>query len=530
MHLFLVGPPGVGKSSVAPIVARYLGGTAIEMDREVERRARKTCRAVIEEDGMERFRDLEAKVLERLRATPAWIIVDTGGGAPVRDANRARMRELGLIVGLRASLARVTAGIAATMEKRPNQHLAPRDRARHALRERKAAYADVDVTFEVDDHATPDETARAIAAWIVSARGVRIDVGGERPYPVLVRAGLLDQIGTHLADLGWSGSVAVVSEREAARRYAQRVVRSLESAGLDAVTVSLPTGESAKSVAAVTRLWADLASAGLGRDGGIVALGGGAVGDAAGFAAATYLRGVRVVQVPTTLLGMVDASIGGKTAIDIPAGKNLVGAFHPPDAVFADVGVLSTLPARQLSSGLAEVVKSAFLADRDAVAHVDRSLEPVLKGDLGPQLTTVALAATVKAGIVTLDLRESGLRELLNFGHTMGHAYEAASGYDVTHGEAVAVGMVFAAALSETLGLAPRSLRQELEALLLRAKLPIRATLPKRAWSFLQRDKKARAGRVRWILPRRVGLFSEVTDVDARSLRAAARVVEGQAA
>ncbi len=530
MHLFLVGPPGVGKSSVAPLLARQLGASVLEMDREVERRSGKSNKATIEDDGMDRFRDLETLILERLRPTPAWVIVDTGGGAPVRDANRERMRQLGLIVGLRASLERLTAGIAATMAKRPHQALAPRERARHALRERKAAYADVDVAFEVDEDATPDETASAIAAWLIAARGVRIDVGGEHAYPVLVRAGLLDQVGTHLADLGWSGRVAVVSEPDAARHYRKRVVRSLATAGLEPLAIAVPSGEAAKSVTAVSRLWADLAEAGLGRDGGIVALGGGAVGDAAGFAAATYLRGVRVAHVPTTLLGMVDAAIGGKTAIDIPAGKNLVGAFHPPDAVFADVGVLATLPPRQVASGLAEVVKSAFLADRDAVAHVDRSIDPILRGDVGPQVTTVSLAAEVKAGIVTLDLRESGLRELLNFGHTMGHAYEAASGYRVTHGEAVAIGMVFAAALAEALGLAPRSLREELERMLALARLPIRADIPKRAWQLLQRDKKTRAGKVRWILPRRVGMFSEVTDVGDRALRTAARVLEGHPA
>lgn len=529
MHLFLVGPPGIGKSTIAPLLASRLGASVVETDRAIARRARKSNKDVIEQDGMESFRDLESRVIASLRPTPAWIVVDTGGGAPIREENRKRMRELGLIIGLRGSLERVTAGIAATMAKRPDQEVAPGDRARSALRERKAAYADADVTFDVDRDATAEDSAHAIVAWLVAARGVRVDVGGERPYPVLVRAGLLDQVGTHLGDLGWSGRVAVVSE-PAAARYEARLLRSLEHAGLDPIALRLPTGESAKSVRAVARLWADLAGAGLGRDGGIVALGGGAVGDAAGFAAATYLRGVRVAQVPTTLLGMVDAAIGGKTAIDIPEGKNLVGAFHPPDAVFADVGVLATLPQRQLSSGLAEVVKSAFLADRDAVAHVERSLDSVLRGEIGPQVTTVALAAEVKASIVTLDPRETGLRELLNFGHTMGHAYEAASGYRVTHGEAVAIGLVFASALSETLGLAPRSLRIDIERLLARARLPIRARLTREVWTYLQRDKKARAGKVRWILPRRVGLFSEVIDVADGTLREAARLLQGRAA
>jgi 3-dehydroquinate synthase len=288
----------------------------------------------------------------------------------------------------------------------------------------------------------------------------------------------------------------------------------------------VPAGERGKQIGVAARLWASLASSQVGRDGGIVALGGGSVGDVAGFVAATYLRGVRLAQVPTTLLGMADASIGGKTAIDIAAGKNLVGAFHSPDAVFADLAVLATLPARQMSSGLAEVTKCAFLADRESVAQLARSLENVRAGDLGAILAAVTIAAEVKGGIVSQDSRESGLRELLNFGHTMGHAYEAASGYRATHGEAVAIGMVYATALAEKLELTATTVRPELEDLLHRADLPTRTRLPKAVWSYVLRDKKARAGKLRWILPRRIGRFSEVTDVGESALRAAARIVE----
>jgi shikimate kinase / 3-dehydroquinate synthase len=526
MHIFLVGPPGIGKSSVAPLLAHHFGAAVIELDREIERRAGKSCKEVIEQDGMDRFRDAESSVLLKLAPTPSWMVVDTGGGAPIREDNRSYMRRLGLIVGLRGSLDRVTSGIAATMAKRPNQAVAPRDRARAALRERKAAYADTDVTFDVDG-ATADETARAIAAWLVSARGVRIDVAGpERPCRVLIRAGLLDHVGPHLADLGWRGRVAVVSDRATASRYEAAVLRSLDAAGLGSVAVRVPGGERGKRLPVAARLWDALAREGIGRDGGIVALGGGSVGDVAGFVAATYLRGIRVAQVPTTLLGMADASIGGKTAIDIAAGKNLVGAFHSPDAVFADLAVLATLPPRQLSSGLAEVTKCAFLADRESVTQLGRSLDRVRAGDLGTILAAVTIAAEVKAAIVSRDPRESGLRELLNFGHTMGHAYEAASGYRVTHGEAVAIGMVYATALAEALELTAPTVRHELEKLLGRASLPIRARLPKAVWSFVLRDKKARAGQLRWILPRRIGRFSEVTDVGEFVLRAAARVVE----
>lgn len=527
MYLFLVGPPGIGKSTLAPALAARLAARVVEIDRVIERRTRTPNRETIDRDGMERFRDLEARALAALPPTPAWTVVDTGGGTPIREGNRARMRELGVIVGLRGSLARVTRGIAATIEKRPTMSFTPAERARHALADplRRAGYADVDVAFDVGE-SSADEIAAAVLRWLAFERGLRVDVGSERRYPVLIRAGLLDGVGALLADRGWTGRVALVTERNVEGALAPRVAASLAKAGLGAVTVRMPSGESAKSLRAVNDLWRALADGGIGRDGGVVALGGGAIGDAAGFAAATYLRGVRVAHVPTTLLAMVDASIGGKTAIDIAAGKNLVGAFHQPDAVLADVAALATLPRRQRASGLAEVIKTAVLVDRQSVEQIERAIPGVLRGEIGPTLASVTLAAEVKASVVTADPEEQGLRALLNFGHTMGHAYEAAGGYRATHGESVAVGMVFAAALAETLGLAEPRFRTDLERLLALAGLPTRARLPRKAWALLARDKKARAGKVRWILPRRVGRFSEVTDVPVRALRAAAGILE----
>ena len=532
MRLFLVGPPGVGKSVVGQELARILGAAFLDMDLAIERITRKPNARTIIEDGMERFRELESRVLERLRPTPAWEVVATGGGTPIRAANRERMRTLGLIVGLRGSVATVARGIERTMAKREHlrvQGFAPRDAAAHAIRTRRAAYADVDIGFEVDG-TTPDEVARAVAAWIIAGRGLRVDVAGSRAYPVLVRAGVLEHVGYHLADLGWHGRVAVVGDSVARRHHVPAVVDSLREAGMDPVAITVPRGERAKAPAVLQRLWGDLARAGIGRDGGVVGVGGGATGDLAGFAAATFMRGIAVAHVPTTLLAMVDSSIGGKTGVDLAEGKNLVGAFHAPSAVFSDPAVLATLPARQVSSGLAEIIKTAYLADRESVGQTARSVERVLGADLAPATLLVAMSAELKGSVVSADERESGLRELLNFGHTFGHAYEASSGYRVTHGEAVAVGMVFATALAETLGLAPRSLRPGLEELLERAKLPTRARIPARAWEFLGRDKKARAGRIRWILPRRIGRFSEVTDVAPRALDAAARVVAGRAA
>src|SRR5438105_6600522 len=524
MHLFLVGPPGIGKSTVAPLLAEALGGRAMDLDDEIERKAGKPCTKVITEDGMPRFRALESEVLAALQPTPALVVVSTGGGAVLLEPNRRRMSELGLRVGLSGTVATVARGIAATMGKRAHLDVGPRQHAARVLKERRDVYADVDGSFRVDG-AEPHEIALAVAAWLVSARGVRIDVRASRPYPVLVRAGLLEHAGTHLHDLGWTGPVAIVADGYTATRHASAVRRSCAAAGIDTTLIRVPRGERAKTVAALVRLWDALGAAGIGRDGGVIAVGGGTVGDVAGFAAATYLRGVPVAHVPTTLLAMVDASIGGKTAIDIAAGKNLVGAFHQPAAVLSDPGAIATLPRRQRSSGLAEIIKTAFLVDEASVAHVERCTRALLRGETGPILTSVTLAAEVKASVVTADPREEGARVLLNFGHTMGHAIEAAGGYRMMHGEAGAPGMGYASALSEQLGIADATLRPRLERMLSAAGLPTRSRIPPRAWVLMRRDKKARAGKVRWILPRGIGRFSLVSDVAERDLRAAALVL-----
>ncbi|HUQ16746.1 MAG TPA: 3-dehydroquinate synthase [Candidatus Saccharimonadales bacterium] len=527
MHLFLVGPPGIGKSTVAPLLARLLGASAIDLDAEIERRAAKSPARIIGEDGMPRFRALETEALERLVPTHALVVVATGGGAPLEEANRRRMAALGLRVGLTGSVATVARGIGQTIAARGHLDLPPREHAARVLRERRSAYSEVEATFVVDRTA-PVDVARAVAAWLVASRGVRLDVAGSRPYPILVRAGLLEHVGTHLGDLGWSGRAVIVGDTLTARRLAPAVAASCRAAGIATSTITVTRGERAKSVTALEHVWRGLARAGIGRDGGVIAVGGGTVGDLAGFAAATYLRGIRYAQVPTTLLAMVDSSIGGKTGIDLAAGKNLAGAFWPPDAVLADPAVLAGLPRRQRASGLAEVVKSAFLADRHAVAQAERSVAAVLEGDLGPTVGAIALAASLKARVVGQDEREAGSRELLNFGHTLGHAYESASGYRVTHGEAVSIGLVFATALAEELDLVPRAFRERLERILLAAGLPVRARIPAGTKRYLAADKKVRAGKVRWILPRAIGRFSEVTDVGPASLAAAGRVVEGR--
>jgi 3-dehydroquinate synthase len=285
----------------------------------------------------------------------------------------------------------------------------------------------------------------------------------------------------------------------------------------------IPAGEQEKSLARFGELMQAMAAAGANRDVTVLALGGGVVGDLAGFAAACWMRGVRFVQLPTTLLAMVDSSVGGKTAVDLSQGKNLVGAFHQPAAVLADIGTLATLPVRELRAGLAEVAKAAAIADPGFFDWLDANAERLLAGDEAMLEHAIAASVAFKAGVVERDEHERGERMLLNFGHTFGHAIETEQGYGgLLHGEAVAVGMVLAANLSTALGLAPAADGARLRALLVRLGLPVALPAGLDANALLQRmrlDKKALSGALRLVLWRGIGRAEVVAEVPEPDLR-----------
>ena len=308
---------------------------------------------------------------------------------------------------------------------------------------------------------------------------------GAEPYEVLVGRGLLDEVGLD------AGRVLLVHAAPVSD-HAEQLAKRLRHSGSEVALVAVPDGEAAKSVAVVDALWTRLAVLGATRDDAVVGLGGGAVTDVAGFAAATWLRGIRVVQVPTTLLGMVDAAVGGKTGINVPAGKNLVGAFHQPTQVVCDLELLATLPAEELTSGMAEVVKCGFVAD-------PRILE-LLDGDHLQEL--VERSVRVKARVVSADPKEGGLREILNYGHTLGHAIERREDYRWRHGDAVAVGMVFAAALARLAGRLDAATAARHAELLSASGLP--TTYDPAAWPELRAamslDKKARGSTLRFVV------------------------------
>lgn len=337
---------------------------------------------------------------------------------------------------------------------------------------------------------------------------ITVSVPG-REYPILIGEHLLDTLGEQVREVGIRGAVALVQDAGVAAICGERARRSLEAAGCRVASITVPSGESSKSLQQLGRLYDALTAASLDRGSALIALGGGVVGDLAGFAAATYLRGIALVQVPTTLLAQVDASIGGKTAIDLPAGKNLVGAFHQPCLVLIDPDTLATLPAADYRAGLAEVLKYGIIADAGFFRYLEMNREAILAHYPDRVEHVVARSCEIKAEVVSRDERESGLRAILNYGHTIAHAVEAAAGYgEYLHGEAVAIGMVAAGRLSRRLGGLPREQEKRIERLISLYGLPscLRAALSPEALVHAMRlDKKFRNGEFRFILAREIG-------------------------
>jgi 3-dehydroquinate synthase len=332
---------------------------------------------------------------------------------------------------------------------------------------------------------------------------------GERSYRIEIEPGLLERAGERLASLCRSPRVAVVAQRRVWDRWGRALETSLERAGLTHSVHLVPNGEGAKRMVWVQRLYAAFAAAGVDRQATVAAFGGGAAGDLAGFAAATWLRGVDFVQIPTTLLAQVDASVGGKVGVNLPFGKNLAGAFWQPRSVLIDPRALSTLPRRELLSGLAEVIKYGVILDGEFFDWVTENRSGLLSLDGGALTHAIRRSCELKAYVVQADERESGMRAILNYGHTIGHLIEREAGYSgIRHGEAVAIGMVLAARLAVRLGMldaaAAERIRGTIGAFGLPLAVPQRLD-PDRMVSGLSLDKKSRGGRARFVLPERIG-------------------------
>jgi shikimate kinase/3-dehydroquinate synthase len=534
-HVFLTGFMATGKSTVGRLLAARLRRPFLDLDDAIEAAAGRSVAEIFEQEGEAGFRRRETAALQRITAGPAAVVA-TGGGAACHGDNLAHMRACGLVVALTAPLDVVKARAEAAADERARPLLQrPAAEVEALYRRRVPIYRQAHACVRTED-SDPALLARHVAGLVARAEALPADVlaraslvalsRDEDVYPVIVSEGALGGLGA-LLERVLSGRrvtrVAVVSDSNVAPLYGQRVVRALAAVGLESSVHVVPAGERAKSFGELARLIDGLVDAGLDRRSLVIALGGGVVGDLAGFAAASLYRGIACVQVPTTLLAMVDASIGGKTGIDIAAGKNLVGAFWQPRLVAADPDTLGTLPARERRAAFGEVIKYALLDGEelygavDALATAMATEAPAPTPELLRELTgVIRRCAAIKSWIVTRDEREdTGERALLNLGHTLGHAIEAAHGYDgILHGEAVALGLVAACRVSARLGLCEPALEARVADTVRRAGLDadvdryLRGHLGgdgARVLDFIGTDKKRTGQRIGFVTVRAVG-------------------------
>ena len=527
-RIILTGFSGTGKTEVGRRVARDLGWRFVDTDELIVERAGKPIERIFAEEGEPAFRAYERDAVAEVCRT-ANVVASTGGGAIVRDENRALILDSGLAVCLEARpetiyarLSRADGDAGAEAIVRPLLAAGgqdPLERIDSLKRERQWAYAQAHWTVTTDSFSVEQCSQEVIRAWrriglAAQARQdpqvVAVVTTDSSSYPIVAGWNILEeQLGRRLRETGFQGRAYVVCDANVLYPYGRAAQRSLHKAGIEAHLFTFPAGEPSKTVATCTAIFEWLAERRAERRDAIVAVGGGVCGDMAGFVAATYLRGMRLVQAPTTLLAMVDASIGGKVAVDLPAAKNLVGAFHQPALVLADVSALTSLPERVVREGWAEALKHGLAFDAGLVELYETHADDLLR--LEPELTTQVIArnAAIKARVVTEDEREtSGLRSLLNYGHTIGHALEAAAGYRrYLHGEAVAVGMAGAAMLGNLVGVTPeRAVRRQGE-LLRRFGLPDRfsGVAVDKVLEAMTLDKKASSGDISWVLLEEVG-------------------------
>ena len=506
MHIFLYGPSGSGKSTVGSLLAENLAIDFVDLDVEIEQEIGQSILTYMNENGQAAFRALEStKLADVVRGRDA--VVSLGGGALLGEENRILAAANGKVVFLEVELPELVERLAQDANQRPLLAGQLETSLKTLLKEREAHYASF--PLRVSAGRDPQEVA-----WDIQRLLGRYHLCSMPPaYDALVQEGGLDDLGRLLEECELRGPLMVVSDEHVAPLYMQRVLASLKGAGYQAHELVIPAGETHKNIETIMSIWQACLHADLDRKSTIIALGGGVVGDMAGFAAATFMRGCRWVGVPTTLLSMVDASLGGKTGIDLPEGKNLAGAFYPPRMVLADPQVLATLPARELRAGLAEVVKHGVIADPQLFAACAEGWQAVV--EKMPKIVRRAMAVKVK--VIEEDPFEQGLRMALNLGHTVGHAIERTSDFSLLHGEAVGLGMLVEARLAEQLGIAEPGLASELAQVLGGLGLPLEVPqeLPHdQIVAAMQMDKKKAAGKVRFALPVKIGEVRTGVEID----------------
>lgn len=492
-----IGMPGAGKSTVGRRVAKILGLDFRDSDELIVTREGMSVEDIFSTRGESGFREAEADAIE-------WAINEfdgvlaLGGGAVTHERTRAMLADQHVVL-IEATDEELTRRVSRSRTVRPLLQHNPRQGIQRLRRQRSTIYHSV-ASYVVLSDARP--VARIVNEVVdhLNSSYTRIPVGGDQPYDVVIGRELVNEV----VRLASTKAASLVVFSEDVRRYAEPIITELTIADIPVATFVVPSGEDAKTAGVIIDGWSAAGEAGIGRDGVVIAIGGGATTDMGGFLAATWLRGVSVIQVPTTLLAMVDAAVGGKTGINSTHGKNLVGSFHPPIGVFADVDTLATLDPAEIRAGMGEVAKCGFIADAEITRIISESDDPLSDAAL---FEHIARSVQVKADVVSADLRESGQREFLNYGHTLAHAIELSSNYGVRHGEAVSIGCVFAAALAEAAGVAPAGLADHHRAILARLDLPTSYSGVSRedVLAIMHSDKKVRDGKLRFVVLRELG-------------------------
>jgi 3-dehydroquinate synthase len=514
-NIILVGMMGAGKTTVGRLLAKQLGKTFIDSDEEIQRRTGVTIPHIFDVEGEAGFRMRESAVIQELLAQND-VVLATGGGAILSSQNRSVMKQNGVVVYLKSTVHDLWQRTRHDQNRPLLQTENPRAKLQELLDLREPLYEEAaDVVAHTGKQSVQvllerlQQKLEDLKQMTGNKKTMQtLTVGlAERSYPIHIGSGLLDRAELLLPHIPRKRAI-IVSNTTVAPLYLQRLSQGLSAHGVQVQSVILPDGEQHKSGESLNVIYDALLSARSERSTPLIALGGGVIGDITGFAAATYLRGVPFIQIPTTLLSQVDSSVGGKTGINHPLGKNMIGAFYQPRVVLADTDTLDTLPDKELRAGVAEVIKYGLIRDLPFLEWLEANIERLLARDTPALQYAIARSCQNKAEVVGADERESGERALLNLGHTFGHAIENGVGYGVwLHGEGVAAGTIMAADLSQRLGWLSTSDVERVRTLFVRTGLPVVA--PKlgteKYLQLMGLDKKVADGKIRFVLLKALG-------------------------
>ncbi|NTW05084.1 MAG: 3-dehydroquinate synthase [Peptococcaceae bacterium] len=523
-NIILIGFMGTGKTTLGRVLAQKLGRTFVDTDQEIEKKLGMTVAEIFDKHGSEYFRTQEALIIKEFSSI-SNLVIATGGGAVLNPANVAILKKSGQTVLLCSSGEEILKRLDST-ESRPLLSSARdvKSRIEELLIERESSY-EAAADFKVNvDNLDKDAIAEKIIDLLPKKNRfvtdqVTIDLGA-RSYTIHVGHNLLSCLKSRLREIVDSNKVMIVTNPEIDALYGNILKTQLEALDIFPVMGVIPEGERYKSLATAERLYDIAYKNEVDRQTPIIALGGGVIGDLAGFVAATYMRGVPFIQIPTTLLAQVDSSVGGKVAVNHPRGKNIIGAFYQPEAVFTDLSTLDTLPEREIRAGLAEVIKYGVIFDGEFFVWLEDNIEKVLA--LNPEAIkkVVTISCQSKAAVVKEDETEQGIRAILNYGHTLGHAVEALTNYKVyRHGEAVSIGMAAAARLAVNMGGFDQASEKRIIGLLKRAGLPVDIPVKlnrDNLLSLMKKDKKAVSSKLTFVLPVSIGSVEIIKDIDEK--------------